>query len=173
MWLSLSWGPISTHASPERDTIVLLALIQFDDQNGLLFNLLNLIFRARLIQMFSLGLSSMPTTGKQKKARKSRGQEMLSEIENLDIMLGRDHLEREESVNSNLARRPENVNSNVSEDNEENLYLSSREIGPSNNADLGQNSTSTNSSADINRLSSEMNSRISREMDEMMNSVSV
>ena len=30
----------------------------------------------------------MPTTRKQKKARKSRGLEMLSDIENLDIMLG-------------------------------------------------------------------------------------
>ena len=31
----------------------------------------------------------MPTTRKQKKARKSRGLEMLSNIENLDIMLGK------------------------------------------------------------------------------------
>ena len=46
----------------------------------------------------------MPTTRKQKKARKSRGLEMLSDIENLDIMLGENHFERNErneSVNSN------------------------------------------------------------------------
>ena len=98
---------------------------------------------------------------------------MLSDIENLDIILGRDHLEREESVNSNLARRPKKVNSNVSENTEENMYLNPREIRPSNNTGLGQNSTSTNFSAEINRLSSELNSRISSEMDEMMNSVSV
>ena len=115
----------------------------------------------------------MPTTRKQKKSRKSRGQEMLSDIENLDIMLGRDHLEREESVNSNLARRPENVNSYVSENNEGNMFLNPREIGPSNNTDLCQKSTSTNSSEEINRLSSELNPRIASEMDEMMNSVSV
>ena len=35
--------------------------------------------------------TSMPTTRKQKKARKSRGLEMLSDIENLDIMLGENH----------------------------------------------------------------------------------
>ena len=40
-------------------------------------------------------------------------------------------------------------------------------------ADFDHNSVTANSSAEINRLSSELNSRISREMDEMMNSVSV
>ena len=34
----------------------------------------------------------MPTTRKQKKARKSRGLEILSYIENLDIILGKDCL---------------------------------------------------------------------------------
>ena len=38
----------------------------------------------------------MPTTRKQKKARKSRGLEMLSDIENLDIMLGENHFDRNE-----------------------------------------------------------------------------
>ena len=49
----------------------------------------------------------MPTTRKQKKARKSRGLEMLSAIGNLDIMLGENHFnarEREGSLNSNLPR---------------------------------------------------------------------
>ena len=64
----------------------------------------------------------MPTTRKQKKTRKSRGLEMLSDIENLDILLGGDHFEREESEDRNLARRPESVNCNASENNEENLY---------------------------------------------------
>ena len=59
----------------------------------------------------------MPTT-KQKKARKSRGLEMLSDIENLDVMLGENHstdVEREESINSHLARRPESTASNTFE----------------------------------------------------------
>ena len=61
----------------------------------------------------------MPTTRKQKRARKSRGLEMFSDIENLDIILGDRHSEREESVNSNHARRPESMSSNLFENNEE------------------------------------------------------
>ena len=53
------------------------------------------------------------------------------------------------------------------------IYTWILEIGFCINAGLGQISTSANSSAEINRFSSELNSRISREMDEMMNSVSV
>ena len=49
----------------------------------------------------------MPTTREQKKARKSREQDMLSDVENLDIMLGGNSLDREESVSGNLGRRPE------------------------------------------------------------------
>ena len=49
----------------------------------------------------------MPTTRKQKKARKSREQDMLSDIENLDKMLGGNSLDRKECVYSNLGRRPE------------------------------------------------------------------
>ena len=50
----------------------------------------------------------MPTTRKQKKTRKSRGLEFLSDIENLDMMLGGDHFngaERERSLDSTSARR--------------------------------------------------------------------
>ena len=115
----------------------------------------------------------MPTTRIQKKARKLRGSEMLSDIENLDIRLGERHSEREESRDSNLARRPESTNSNIFETREGNVHLNTRETGFSHNAGLGQNSTSANSSAEINKLSSELSSWISREMDEMMNSVSV
>ena len=53
----------------------------------------------------------MPTTRKQKKTRKSRGLEILSDIENLDIMLGGDHsneTERERSVD-NILREGEAV----------------------------------------------------------------
>ena len=120
-------------------------------------------------------ISSMPTTRKQKRARKSRGLEMLSDIENSDIMLGGRHSKREESVDSNLARRPESTitKTHLFGNNEENSCSNPRRVGSSDNAGLGQNSTSSNSSAEINRLSSELNSRISRQMDEMMNSVSV
>ena len=88
-------------------------------------------------------------------------------------MLGSRQSGREESVNSKHARRPESVNSNLFENNEEMLYLNPREAELGANAELGRNSASCNASAEINRLSSELNSRISREIDEMTNSVSV
>ena len=43
----------------------------------------------------------MPTTRKQKKARRSRGLEILSDIENLDVMLDGNHFnepERDDSL---------------------------------------------------------------------------
>ena len=118
----------------------------------------------------------MPTTRKQKKARKSRGLEMFSDIENLDIMLGENDFntkERGESLNGNLAKRPESVVSNDSENDDENTHVSPRVVNSGFSADFDHNSATANSSAGINRLSSELNSRISREMDELMNSVSV
>ena len=64
----------------------------------------------------------MPTTRKQKKARKSRGLEMLSDIENLDIMLGENHFdknERDESISSNRTRRPESASGAEFDNNDE------------------------------------------------------
>ena len=118
----------------------------------------------------------MPTKRKQKKTRKSRGVEIISDIENVDMMLGENQFsrnERDESLSSNQTRRPESTFGDQFENNDENRYLNSRNDGLSPNADYGQNSAAGNSSAEINRLSSELNSRISREMDEMMNKVSV
>ena len=53
------------------------------------------------------------------------------------------------------------------------LILGRADLVIVNSADLGRNSTGASSSAEFNRLSGELNSRISREMDEMINSVSV
>ena len=113
----------------------------------------------------------MPTTRKQKKARKSRGLELLSDIENLDIMLCERHSKTDKSVNSNSARRSASTTSDMFGYNEENLYLNYAEMRPGNCADPGQYSTSANSNVEINRLSSELNLRLSREMDEMMKRV--
>ena len=49
----------------------------------------------------------MPTTRKQKKARKSREIDMLSDFKNLYVTIGGNHLERDESETSNYGRRPE------------------------------------------------------------------
>ena len=118
----------------------------------------------------------MPTTKKQKKARKSRGLEMLSDIENLDIMLGENHFnarEREGSLNSNLPRRSRSFASKEPENEDGNIGRNQRNVNSRTNTECDRNSLTGNSSAEINRLSSELNSRISREMDEMMNSVNV
>ena len=99
---------------------------------------------------------------------------MLSDIENLDIMLGENHFDRnvrDESLNSNCARRQESTIEDEFENNNESRRLDPREINPETNANYGQNSSEGNSSAGINRLSSELNSRLSRELDEMMSSV--
>ena len=99
---------------------------------------------------------------------------MLSDIEILDIMLGENHFnsrERDESLNSNLSRRPGSVISIESENGEENIHGNPRTVNPGINADF--DSVTANSSAEINRLYSSLYSRISRDMDEMMTSVSV
>ena len=118
----------------------------------------------------------MTTTRKQKKARKSRGLKMLSDIENLDIMLGENHFdtrEREGSLNSNFPRGSRSFASNESENEDGNMSRNQRITNSRVNAEFDRNSATGNSSAEINRLSSELNSRISREMDEMMISVNV
>ena len=115
----------------------------------------------------------MFTTRKQEKARKSRGHGMLPDIENLDVMLSGRDFDREKSEDSILARRPESVSYNASENNEENPHLDTRENRSCNSANNGQNSAGTSPSAEFNRLSDEIQSRISREMDELMNSFSV
>ena len=128
-------------------------------------------FPIKIIQTFTIGVS-MHSTRKRKKPRKYRGQQMLSDIENLDRMLGANIFDREESEVIILARRPESASCNAS-DNEKNLHLNTRENKTGISADHGQTSTGMSSSVELNRLSGELNSRISREMDEMMNSVSV
>ena len=63
--------------------------------------------------------------------------------------------------------RPEStVSNNFENDNGE--MCPNRDLGT--NADYGQNSASGNSSAEISRLSNELNARLSRELDEMMGS---
>ena len=99
---------------------------------------------------------------------------MLSDIENIGIMLGENHfdtVEREGSLNSNLARRPESANSNNLNNDDENMCLNPGVINSGNDADYGRNSASVNSCVENNRLSSELNARLSRELDEMMSSV--
>ena len=70
----------------------------------------------------------MSTTGKGKsKARESREADMLSNIENMDIMLGSNHFEKEESELSNSVRRPERPCYNALSNHDLNSQSNSRE----------------------------------------------
>ena len=70
----------------------------------------------------------MPATRKPKKARKSREKDMLSDIENLDIMLGGKNREREESESSNFGRRPDSPCYNTSVNQNTNSHSNLREV---------------------------------------------
>ena len=76
-------------------------------------------------------------------------------------------------MNSNLPRRSRSFASNESENENANVSRNQRNDHSRTNTEYDQISVTANPCAEINRLSSELNSRISREMDEMMNSVSV
>ena len=115
----------------------------------------------------------MPTTRKQKsKERKSRGANMLSEIRNLDIMLGGIRLEREESEFSNSVRRPESPSYNALANHDVNSHTNSREDEIRCYAENCHNSREVDSSSEINKLSLELNQRITQEMNDLISSKS-
>ena len=95
----------------------------------------------------------MPTTRKQKKARKSRGLEILSDIENLDIMLGEndfDGTERDESLEGTSIRRQESFTSNIFENEGLDPYADYGNPTVGTSVVYGQNSASVDSQAEIN-----------------------
>ena len=98
----------------------------------------------------------MPITRKQKsKVRKSREADILSDIENMDILLGFNHFEREEGeLISNSVRRPESPGYNALVNRNQNR-IPTRENEIRGFASLGHNSGRTESSCDFNRLSME------------------
>ena len=72
-----------------------------------------------------------------------------------------------------MSRRSRSFASNESANEDGNIGRNQRNIKSRTDTECDRNSVTGNSSAEINRLSNELNSRISREMDEMVNSVSV
>ena len=114
----------------------------------------------------------MPTTRKQKKARKSREADMLSDIENFDVMLGGNHLEREESEISNHGRRPESPSYDTLLNQNGNSHPHSHETEIKTYAQDGHSSREVDSGSEFNRLSGDLNQRITREMSDIMSSVS-
>ena len=96
----------------------------------------------------------MPTTRKQKKARESRGLEILSDIENLDIMLGENDFketEKDESLDSASVRRHDSVMSNNLENEGGSSYSNHMNSNARTNAVYSQNSADASSQAEINK----------------------
>ena len=89
---------------------------------------------------------------------------LLSDIEKLDIMLGSNHLERQERELSNSVRRPESPNYNALVNHDVNSYPNSREDEIRGYARNGQNSGEVDSSSENSRLSGELNQRITQEL---------
>ena len=115
----------------------------------------------------------MPTTRKQKKrARKSREADMLSDIENLDIRLGGNRLEWEESEFSNSVRKPENLSYNALANHDVNSHSNSRDDEIWSYVGNGQNSREVDCSSEMNRLSGKLNQRITQEMKDFVSNVS-
>ena len=114
----------------------------------------------------------MPTTGKQKKTRKLREVDMLSDIENLDVMLGGNHSGRDEGEISNHDRRPESPSYDTLLNQNSNSPLNSHEAQIRTYAQKGQTSRDADSSSEFNRLSGDLNQRIIREVSHFMSTVS-
>ena len=87
-------------------------------------------------------------------------------------MLGSNQLEREESEFSNSVRRPESHSYSALVNHDVNSHSNSREDELRGYAGSGQNSENANSSSEINRLSGDLNQRITQEMNDPMCSVS-
>ena len=113
----------------------------------------------------------MPTTREQKKARKSREQDMLSDDENLDIMLGGNSLDREESISTNLGRRPESPCYGKLLNQNGQSHSNSREAETSSYARNGHSAREVDSSSQYNRLLGESNQMSSQEMRDFMSTV--
>ena len=125
------------------------------------------------IRVFQIGYFQMPTTRKQKsKGRESRESEMLSDLENMVIMLGNSDFEREHSEFGNSPGRPECPSYHALVDHDTNSHSNSGENEIRRFAGNGHISWEIDSSSEINMLSGELNQRITQKMNDLMSSVS-
>ena len=97
---------------------------------------------------------------------------MLYDTENLDIMLGGNSLDGEESVYSNPVRRPVSPSyENLLNQNDQS-HSNSREAEIINCAQGGHSAIEADSASEFNRISGELNQKFSQEMRDFMSSVS-
>ena len=99
---------------------------------------------------------------------------MLSDIENLDIMLGENHYSRMREMRALIVIRLRDQEASQEMNLKTMVNITTwKQVVPTPVLVpiMAKNSTGDNSSAEINRLSSELNSNLSRELDDMMSSV--
>ena len=93
---------------------------------------------------------------------------MLLDLKNVDILLGRNHFETEDSYIGNSARRPEGSSYDDLVDHNLNFQSDSGENETSQFAGNGQYSGEIDSSCEMQRLSGELNQRITQEMNGLL-----
>ena len=98
---------------------------------------------------------------------------MLSDLENMDMILGSNHYESEDSKFGNSTRRPESPRYDALLDHNSNFHFNSRENEIRCFAENGQISGEDDSGSELNRLSGELSQRITQKTNGLMNSVNL
>ena len=100
----------------------------------------------------------MPVIRKQKsKARRSRKADMISDLENMDVMIRSGHFEREDREVGNSVKKPESPSYDALIDHNYNSDTKSRE---NEMRGFAGNTTGVDSASDLNRLYGELNQRV-------------
>ena len=116
----------------------------------------------------------MPVTRKQKSnARRSREADMISNLENINLMIRSGLSERENRDFGNSVMRPESPSFDALIDHSFNSHSNSRENEITRFAVDGENTTEGDSGSELNRLSGELNQSITQEINGLMNRVSL
>ena len=97
---------------------------------------------------------------------------MISDLENMGKMIGSGHYEREDNEFDISIRKPESPNHDTLIVHNSNSRSNSKQNEIMGLARNGQMSRKTNSDNELNRLSGEMNQRITQDMKALMSSVS-
>ena len=103
----------------------------------------------------------------------SRDEKLLSDLENMDMILGSNHYETKDSNFGNSTRRPESPRYDALIDHNSYFHSNSRKNEIRGFAENGQNSGENDSSSELNRLSGELNQRFTQKTNGLMNSVSL